>query len=300
MMDGIEEKMVCCRTCGENKSVDDFSPNGLKRKECRSCISKNNKKYRESNSDKVKKQKKEYYEANRDIILEDKKQYAIANSDHIKEYQKQYREDHKEEKTEYNRQYYINNKEEIEEYKREYAKNNKEVISVKNKKYREENREELLEYQKEYREANKDKLSIQKQEYINNRKKYDPAFKLRGIISSKIGIELKKQNSSKFGNSIKEFLQYSMEELKIHLENLFESWMTWENHGKYNVKTWDDNDSSTWTWQIDHIIPQADLPYTSMEDENFKKCWALENLRPLSAKQNILDGAKRVRHQKNK
>lgn len=27
-----------------------------------------------------------------------------------------------------------------------------------------------------------------------------------------------------------------------------------------------------------------------MEDENFKKCWALSNLRPLSAKQNVLDG----------
>jgi len=30
-----------------------------------------------------------------------------------------------------------------------------------------------------------------------------------------------------------------------------------------------------------------------MEDENFKKCWSLDNLRPLSAKINILDGNKR-------
>jgi len=30
-----------------------------------------------------------------------------------------------------------------------------------------------------------------------------------------------------------------------------------------------------------------------MEDENFKKCWALENLRPLSAKQNIIEGNRR-------
>ena len=29
-----------------------------------------------------------------------------------------------------------------------------------------------------------------------------------------------------------------------------------------------------------------------MEDDNFKKCWALENLRPLSAKQNIVDGVR--------
>jgi hypothetical protein len=65
--------------------------------------------------------------------------------------------------------------------------------------------------------------------------------------------------------------------------------MTWNTHGIYNSKTWDDNDVSTWRWQIDHIIPQSILPYTSIEDNNFKKCWALENLRPYSAKQNILD-----------
>jgi hypothetical protein len=35
-----------------------------------------------------------------------------------------------------------------------------------------------------------------------------------------------------------------------------------------------------------------------MDDENFKKCWALENLRPYSAKQNIIDGVTRVRHKK--
>lgn len=40
------------------------------------------------------------------------------------------------------------------------------------------------------------------------------------------------------------------------------------------------------------------LPYTSMEDENFQKCWALSNLRPLSAKQNNSDGVRRIRHKK--
>jgi len=74
--------------------------------------------------------------------------------------------------------------------------------------------------------------------------------------------------------------------------------MNWNNWGVYKSKNWNDNDSSTWTWQIDHIIPQSNLPYTSMEDENFKKSWDLNNLRPYSAKQNILDGISRVRHKK--
>lgn len=87
-----------------------------------------------------------------------------------------------------------------------------------------------------------------------------------------------------------------MEKLKRHLEGQFESWMTWDNHGRYDVKTWNDNDQNTWTWQIDHIIPHSKFHYTSMENQEFKDCWALSNLRPYSAKQNVIDGTSRARH----
>jgi len=36
-----------------------------------------------------------------------------------------------------------------------------------------------------------------------------------------------------------------------------------------------------------------------MENEAFKECWALTNLRPYSAKQNIIDGSTRIRHNIN-
>lgn len=73
--------------------------------------------------------------------------------------------------------------------------------------------------------------------------------------------------------------------------------MNWNNHGQYRAEEWDDNDPSTWVWQIDHIIPQSDLPYDSMEHPNFKKCWSLDNLRPYSAKKNVIEGTRRVRHE---
>jgi len=62
-----------------------------------------------------------------------------------------------------------------------------------------------------------------------------------------------------------------------------------KNWGIYSPDTWDDNDSTTWTWNIDHIIPHSTFKYISMEDQSFKECWSLTNLRPYSAKQNILD-----------
>ena len=185
-----------------------------------------------------------------------------------------------------------------------------------NKKYQEENREEICKNKKEYEIKNRDKrmsyLQKNKEKRKENRQKNkkernqkqkirfnsDPIFRLRASCSVMIGKFLKSIGSKK-DSSILKFLPYSIEELKSHLEKQFEPWMTWDNQGKYDPKTWDDTISTTWTWQLDHIIPQADLPYTSMTEENFKKCWVLENLRPYSAKQNSIDGASKIRHKKS-
>lgn len=130
-----------------------------------------------------------------------------------------------------------------------------------------------------------------KRKYKNNRKKTDTSYRLRLHISATITTSLRNHNSNKKnGKSCFKFINYNVKQLKVHLESQFENWMTWSNWGVYNPKTWDDNDQSTWTWQIDHIIPQSKFSFTSMEDDSFKECWALENLRPYSAKQNISDG----------
>lgn len=34
----------------------------------------------------------------------------------------------------------------------------------------------------------------------------------------------------------------------------------------------------------------------AVEDENLKKCWDLNNLRPLNSKQNLIDGVRKTRH----
>jgi 5-methylcytosine-specific restriction endonuclease McrA len=70
--------------------------------------------------------------------------------------------------------------------------------------------------------------------------------------------------------------------------------MSWSNWGVYCPEKWNDDDPSTWTWQLDHIIPHSSFMYTSMEDSAFQECWALSNLRPLSAKKNIIEGARKI------
>jgi hypothetical protein len=172
--------------------------------------------------------------------------------------------------------------------------------NIKNRKYKEKNRVKIAAAQRAYHKNNKENDSLTKKKWyqinkdsvllrvktsIYARRENDASFRLKENISCNIRASIKKDRKS-----IVKFLPYSIEELKVHLENLFESWMTWKNYGTYRVDIWDDNDPATWAWQLDHIIPHSRFNYTSMEDQIFKDCWALSNLRPYSAKQNIIDG----------
>ena len=191
----------------------------------------------------------------------------------------------------YGKTYYENNKKIISEKNYIYRANNKEKIKVLGADYRKNNPN----HNKEYRKNNKEQVKQLKRKYVNNKYRTDPNFRLRINLSRSINYTLKNNNSSKNKQSIMSFIPYTIQQLKDHLEKQFEPWMSWDNQGKYDLKTWNDTDSTTWTWQIDHSISQSSLPYASMTDNNFQKCWALENLRPLSAKQNVIDGNRRTR-----
>jgi hypothetical protein len=242
--------------------------------------------------------------------VEYQKVYREENKEKVDRYQAEYRNrpENKKKTAEYNQQYQADPefKEKEKQRKKEHYEANKEEILLKQKidrsNWTEEEKIRKAELDKIYHANNKDKRNANSKQ----RRQQDPAFRLRNDISGKVRFALQKSGGSKRNQSFKNYLPQSIEELRDHLEKLFshpdnltpngEVWMSWNNWGNYDKKTWDDNDHNTWTWQLDHIIPQADLPYSSMEDENFKKCWTLDNLRPYSAKQNILDGTLRTRH----
>lgn len=64
---------------------------------------------------------------------------------------------------------------------------------------------------------------------------------------------------------------YTVEDLKLHLEQQFSLGMSWENRDR---------------WHIDHILPVTSFDFSSAEDDEFRACWALTNLRPLWADEN--------------
>jgi hypothetical protein len=173
-------------------------------------------------------------------------------------------------RSEYKKQWYQNNKTALLLKAKEYALLNKDKISAYQKEYKIENKSEIAKQRKEHYTANKSEIMRKNIARDLKRRRIDPAYKLRRNCSTMIWQALQ---GRKNGLSILSFLPYSMEDLKKHLENQFDNNMTWENYGKY--------------WHIDHNIPQSKLPYTSMKEENFAKCWALSNLRPLEALENI-------------
>jgi len=207
------------------------------------------------------------------------------------EYRKQYRKNNPEQ----DRKYKEKNKDKIEEYSKSYYKANKpkcDAQNIKNyyEKYKEDGR--TVEYSRKYRSLHREQLNEYARNKYREKRKNDLCFRLNSNISRNIRYTLKANGSFKGGKSCKDYLSFSINELKTHLESLFEPWMNWDNYGSYRVDSWNDDDRCTWTWNIDHIISQSKLPYTSMEDENFKKCWSLQNLRPFSSKLNLIKGNK--------
>lgn len=87
----------------------------------------------------------------------------------------------------------------------------------------------------------------------------------------------KSLNGLKDGKTWELLVDYTLKDLITHLENQFTEGMGWDNYGE---------------WHIDHIIPIDFFNITSVECEDFKKCWSLNNLQPLWGSENISKGAK--------
>lgn len=158
-----------------------------------------------------------------------------------------------------------------------WAKEHPEKVKKNTKEYYEANKETINEKGREYKSKEENKKRAKK---INkNRRDNDPIYKLRIGVSSTINRYLRKGGGSKRGSSIMKYLPYTMDELMNHLESQFEPWMTRKNRGTAS--------RGKKTWHTDHIIPQIDLPFSTMDHINFQRCWALANLRPLEAMANI-------------
>jgi hypothetical protein len=123
-----------------------------------------------------------------------------------------------------------------------------------------------------WRQNNLIKLRKYNRIWMKNRLK-DPIFRLSKNISRRIRYYLTHGKNKQHWEPL---VGYSIDTLKTHLETQFRNGMSWDNYGK---------------WHIDHIKPISKFKITDVHCQEFKECWALSNLQPLWATDNIKKGA---------
>lgn len=241
-----------CKKCNLEKEEGDFHKSS-KNKDglviyCKDCRKKDGIKYRENYNEQISERKRNYNINHSEKVKETNrisgKKYKLKNKEKIKQQTKLYRK---------------KNLQKIQAYRKSYKEKNRDRIKI----YNLENSDHIKTYKKNYYQLNKIKISnTQKSKYKN-----DPLFRIRILVRNRIIKFLKRKNISKSSSTF-EIIGCNPYELKLHLENLFLSGMTWDNQN---------------LWHIDHIIP---LSSAKTEEEIYKLCH-FTNLQPLWANDNL-------------
>jgi len=142
------------------------------------------------------------------------------------------------------------------------------------KKRLEANPEEARRLQRNWRAKNPEKLKAKARKSAAARR-LDPKQRLNaavraGVYSSLLG--------KKRCRSWQVLVGYTVTDLQRHLERKFKPGMTWSNYGH--------------GWHVDHIIPISAFNFSDPKHIDFKRCWALSNLQPLWAMENMSKGDK--------
>jgi len=214
----------------------------------------------------MKEYNKEYYIKNKEKILKYDKEYRTKNRNKILKYKKQYREENKDLICQRGKQYREENKDKIREGRKRYYKKNKEYMLNKNKKWHIENKE----YRKQYRKENRTKIKKYLNQWRNNRDIFDLKYVLNRRIRSSIRKSLKK---NKGGKHWEDLVPYNFTQLKNYLQKTLPKNYTWQDYLEGKL-------------QIDHIIPIRTFEFKTPEDEEFRECWSLYNLRLLPTEEN--------------
>ena len=242
--------------------------------------------YRLNNPEKLKEYSKQYYERNFERIKGIFHKYYIENKGEFKKRNKIWHKNNPEKTKAYSKQYREDNKEGIRLKFKQYYIENRERILKQNRQWQKDNSEEILKSSKRYRDNNPNVIKKWKKnhpdyanQYMKNRCKIDIKFNLNCKISKAIRISL---NGNKAGRSWETLVGYTLTDLFKRLKKTLPKRYTWQDYMKGEL-------------HIDHIIPIDAFNFTRPEHTDFKRCWALSNLRLLPAKENLIKSNNLIR-----
>lgn len=182
---------------------------------------------------------------------------------------------------------------------------NKEARRIRRKRWYDENREYALQYAKAWADKNRDAIRARLRlpenasklaEKSRNRRKANPEKakeiwaksdrkrqatihgRLRLRIQSMIRYSLRNCDGKRRRKS-EELVGWKVDELRRHIERQFTPGMSWERLAAGEI-------------HIDHILPLKSFNITGPDCPELKRAWALTNLRPLWADENMQKSAK--------
>jgi len=152
---------------------------------------------------------------------------------------------------------------------RRWRKNNPDSARAAEKRQRLKDKDKIRKRTALWRKNNPEKIKLIRQR-ASIKIRNDSQKRLSRSVSASILKSLKK---NKNGNGWELLVGYTKEQLKKHLEKQFKDGMTWSNYGVNG-------------WSIDHIVPRSAFNYEKSSDDDFKRCWSLNNLQPMWASEN--------------
>ena len=206
---------------------------------------------------------KQYYLKNKEKALEDANKYYLEHREERISYVRQYREDN----IEKCKQYRIDNSKRRIENARIWRENNPEKAKAYQILYDQEHKKERIEWQKNNPEKTREAAKRFYQKHKTNLK-----YILNKKIKTAIWLSLM---GNKNGWHWETLVGYTLTELKEHLEKTMPKGYEWIDYIKGKL-------------HIDHITPISVFNFKKSEHIDFQRCWALENLRLLPARENLL------------
>lgn len=264
-----EASYKACSDCGNQKPLNNFHHHCSTRDRlypyCKVCASSRNSAYRAANKDRLRQSDKAYRERNREALRVRRK----ANATPEKREKARLRKLAWREK----------NREKVRKQMAAWKQANASRFNEKVQTYRDGRKEKMAVYLSEYRRRPEVKRRLA--ERARQRRRDDPTLRL--TIYMRVAIRRGVLPGAKSRRTF-DLLGYTAEELRAHLEAQFRPGMNWDNYGE---------------WHIDHIRPLASFSFDVPEHPDFRTAWALSNLQPLWAAENLSKGAKWMRGSRN-
>lgn len=230
--------------------------------------------------------REDYYQANREKIVGKGKVWYKNNVEKCKQD---------------NRKNHQKNRERDNKQSREYGRKHREKIVQNVKNWQKKHRKSINQRKREEYSLgiskfnNKDYFNNHHKKYFKNKYDLDINFRIYRIISSIISRSLK---GNKHGRHWEDLVGWKLGEGMKYLESQFTLGMSWSNYGWYI----DEHGVKQLGWEIDHIKAKSEFNITSYDCVNFKRLWALSNLRPMWATTRVINGIEYIgnRNKSNK